>query len=422
METKICIKCNRELPLEKFNIKTGQMKKRYYSGVCKECEYKRQRAYLEEKRKIKFSDDLEILIQRKYKEINPKTILDISATGIDLIEDDEVFVRVQDCVNIWISNYGRLVKLGTDGYVLQKGSYDYYGNLRYTVNRDVIENGACVLKRCALYAAKAVVQAFIVNYDYQNNVFIWHKNGDRKDNYFKHLFPLNQKQYQVIKNHFEKTGDDSEDFILKVMNDIRFKPDDWSKKATTPTVCGVGYHGSSEVDTTEKSFIKWHDMMNRCYNVKTQMRHKQYEGCTVCEEWHNYTNFKKWYEEHCYQVDDERMDLDKDILCKGNKVYSPDTCIIVPHNINTLFLFGQAKRGKYPVGVHFDSERGKYRTSLNIDGEKKKSGRWDTPEEAFAEYKNLKEAEILKMANKYKGKIPNRVYNAMRNWKIEITD
>lgn len=423
METKICIKCGRELSINHYQYKScGKKKKWYYSGVCKECEYKRQKEYLERKRRIEFSDDLEILVQRKYKEINPLTVLDTAAANIEKIADDEVFVVVQDSNNIWISNYGRGVSKNSKGYTLMKGNYDNYGNLRYSAKKDLVVDGVCTSKNMNLYVAKAVIQAFIVNPDCQNNVYIWHKGGDKSDNYYKHLYPLNMEQYRIVKNHFNKTGDDSEDFILKVMNDIRFKADDWSKKSLEPTMCGVGYHGSSEVDVKATSYLRWHDMINRCYNDKFHIKQPQYKDCTVCEEWLNYNNFKKWYDEHFYQIENEQMDLDKDILYKGNKIYSPETCAIVPHGINTLFLNARNKRGKYPLGVHFDKSKNKYRGALSVEGNKIHLSKWNTIEEAFAEYKKQKEALILVTADKYKGKIPSKVYEAMVNWEIEITD
>ena len=423
METKICIKCGRELSINNYQYKScGKKKKWYYSGVCKECEYKRQKEYLERKRRIEFSDDLEILVQRKYKEINPLTVLDTAAANVEKLADDEVFIATQDCNNVWVSNYGRCVSKNSKGYILLKGSYDNYGQLRYSVRKDVIENGVSTSKRYNLYVAKAVIQAFIVNPDCQNNVYIWHKGGDKNDNYYKHLYPLNQDQYRIVRSHFKKTGDDSEEFILKVMNDMRFKADDWSKKAMNPTVCGVGYWGTSKIDSELQSYKRWENMLTRCYSDKFHKKQPQYRECTVCEEWFNYYNFKKWHDEHFYQIDNEQMELDKDILFKGNKVYSPETCSIVPHSINTLFLNGKEHRGKYPLGVYFDKSKNKFRTALNIKGKSLKLGEWNNPEDAFAEYKKRKEENIVEVANEYKGKIPNKVYDAMVNWKIEITD
>ena len=423
METKICIKCGRELSINNYQYKScGKKKKWYYSGVCKECEYKRQKEYLERKRRIEFSDDLEILVQRQYKEINPLIVLDTAAANIEKIADDEVFIVVQDSNNIWISNYGRGVSKNSKGYTLMKGNYDNYGNLRYSAKKDLVVDGVCTSKNMNLYVAKTVIQAFIVNPDCQNNVYIWHKGGDKNDNYYKHLYPLNQEQYRIVKNHFKKTGDDSEEFILKVMNDIRFKADDWSKTAMNPTVRSIGYWGTSKIDSKLQSYKIWENMLTRCYSDKFHKKQSQYRDCKVSEEWLNYSNFKKWYDEHFYQIENEQMDLDKDILFKGNKVYSPETCAIVPHRINTLFLNSKEHRGKFPIGVCLDKSTNQFRASISVNKKRVKLHRWDTPEEAFLEYKETKEKQIQEIADKYKGKIPSKVYNAMVNWKIEITD
>lgn len=419
-EIKVCNKCGRELPLSKFRLVKSQFYKPYYLNKCKECEYKYQRQHLEEKNKIIFSDDLEILIRRQYKEIKPERILDISNMNIIPLGTDEIFVKLMDYKNIWLSNYGRVIRYSDGKYNLLQGSYDSSGVLRYAVRKNVFCDGRWMYKRVELYAAKAVVEEFIVNPDKANNIYTWHSGYDKQDCYYRNLYPLNQGQYRIVKNHFNKTGDDSEEFITKVMNDIRFKPDDWSRKCMKPTMCGIGYQGRNNVDCKSESYIRWHNMMNRCYNEKFHQRQPQYKECTVCAEWHNYMNFKVWYDEHKYG--DAQLDMDKDILFKGNYEYSPATVVFVPHAINTLFINGKKGRGDCPVGVHFDKDKGKYRAEMSFLGKIKKLGYFDTLETAFAKYKEYKEDFIKHMAERYKGKIPDKVYQAMMNWKIEITD
>lgn len=419
-ETKVCNKCGRILPIEKFRLVRGQFYNPYYLGQCKECEYKSQRAYLAEKNKIKFSDNLEILIKRQYKEIKPERILDIANTGIIPLGTDEVFVKLMDYKNTWLSNYGRVIRYLSGKYQLLQGGYDNYGILRYTVKKNVFFDGKWINKSVILYAAKAVVEEFIVNPDKTNNIYIWHSGYDKQDCYYKNLYPLNQEQYRIVKNNFSKTGDDSEEFILRVMNDMKYKPDDWSKKCMQPIMCGIGYRGSKNVDCKSESYIRWHDMMNRCYNEKFHERQPQYKNCTVCVEWHNYMNFKLWYDQN--KIEGKDLDLDKDILFKGNFEYSPATVALVPRAINTLFINGKKSRGDCPVGVYFDKIMGIYCAEMNFMGKQIKLGTFDTAEAAFARYKEYKEDFIKDMAELYKDVIPYKVYEAMLNWEIEIDD
>lgn len=419
-QTKICKKCGRVLPIEKFRLVKGQFHNPYYLGHCKECEYKYQRGYLEEKNKIEFADNIEMLIERHYKRIKPERILDISKLDIIPLGTDEVFVKLMDYKNSWLSNYGRVIRLSNGKYNLLEGSYDNYGALFYSIRKNVFFDGKWIYKSVHLYAAKVVVEEFIVNPDIVNNVYIWHSGSDKQDHYYRNLYPLNQKQYMAVRSHFNKTGDDSEEFILKVMNDIRYKPDDWSRRCMEPVMCGVGYRGSENVDCTSESYLKWHDMIHRCYNTKFHLRQPQYMGCTVCEEWLNYSNFKVWYDQN--KIAGMSLDLDKDILFKGNKVYSPETCCFVPHAINTLFLNGKKNRGDLPLGVHFDKDKCKYRAEMSFMGEQIKLGTFDNAEVAFARYKEYKEDFIQDLAEQYKDILPYKVYEAMINWKIEIDD
>ena len=420
IQTKICKKCGRILPIEKFRLVKGQFNNPYYQNQCKECEYISQREYLKVKNKVDFPDTMEMLIQRHYKDIISVRVLDISEIDIIPLGIDEIFVKLMEYKNAWLSNYGRVVRYSDGKYNLLQGSYDSNGALRYTLKKNVFFDGKWIYKSVHLYAAKAVVDEFIVNPDKANNAYIWHSGYDKQDCYYRNLFPLNQEQYRIVKNHFNKTGDDSEKFILKVMNDIRYKPDDWSRRIMEPVMCGLGYRGSEYVDCKSESYLKWHDMLNRCYNAKFHERQPQYKGCTVCEEWLNYSNFKIWYEQN--KIANMSLDLDKDILFKGNKVYSPETCCFVPHAINTLFLSKKADRGDYPIGVSYEKDKKKFRAAMSFMGEQIKLGTFDTAEAAFARYKEYKEDFIQDMAEQYRDEIPDRVYDAMINWKIEIDD
>lgn len=55
-------------------------------------------------------------------------------------------------------------------------------------------------------------------------------------------------------------------------------------------------------------------------------------------------------------------------------------------------------------------------------GKSIKLGTFDSAEDAFVRYKEYKEDFIKDMAEQYKDEIPDKVYQAMMNWKIEIND
>lgn len=116
------------------------------------------------------------------------------------------------------------------------------------------------------------------------------------------------------------------------------------------------------------------------------------------------------------------MELDKDILVKGNKIYSPDTCVFVPQRINTLIVGANRIRGEFPIGVYYDKQKKRYIASLSCGDRNVKVARCKTPIEAFFEYKFYKEQHIKNVADDYKNCIPENLYNALINWNIEITD
>ncbi len=183
------------------------------------------------------------------------------------------------------------------------------------------------------------------------------------------------------------------------------------------TANGIGYNGVGKYKTggsayDTKVFAIWYAILGRCYNEQRRDKSPSYEKCFICDEWMDYQKFRAWYDDNFYQVGTERMHIDKDILYKNNKIYSPKTCIIVPQRINMLFL-GKLKDNGMPLGVHKDSSgRDAYFASYNG----KHLGTFSTPEEAGIAHDKEKKKVIIDVANEYKDVIPEKVYNALLNW------
>ena len=192
-------------------------------------------------------------------------------------------------------------------------------------------------------------------------------------------------------------------------------------KTRTNLVYGVGISDLPSIDENGKtlnSYSKWIRMIERCYSEKYHQKYPNYIGCEVCDEWKLYSNFKKWYDDNFYEVDNEIMHLDKDILFKNNKVYSSNTCIFVPQKINCLFAY-RKKTTKNIRGVECTGI--KYRVRVYDDKNNPINlGLYDTEEEAFNVYKTYKEEYIKKVADEYKDKIPKKLYEAMYLWTVEM--
>lgn len=194
-----------------------------------------------------------------------------------------------------------------------------------------------------------------------------------------------------------------------------------------PRVFGIGYLGKGKYKTKEngkhtKCYDAWKNMLQRCYDNKYKEKYPTYKGCKVCEEWHNFQNFASWYNDNYYEIPNDFMCLDKDILFKGNKIYSPETCVFVSNEINSLFTKCNKSRGDLPIGVYYFKSDDVYVSRCSFGNKLKHLGRFDTPQEAFQVYKEYKEKYIKQLANKYKEYIPQKLYEAMYNYEVEIDD
>ena len=194
-----------------------------------------------------------------------------------------------------------------------------------------------------------------------------------------------------------------------------------------PRIFNKGYIGEGKYKISKngkytKVYKTWKNMLERCYDEKFQNKNPTYKNCTVYEEWHNFQNFAKWYENNYYEINNQKMCLDKDILIKGNKIYSPETCLFVPSNINNLFVKNNAKRGDLPIGVYYYKRNGKFKAQCSDGNKYINLGNYNTPQEAFQVYKKFKENLIKQVADEYKPYIPKELYEAMYRWEVDIND
>ena len=214
------------------------------------------------------------------------------------------------------------------------------------------------------------------------------------------------------------------------------------KNPCYPSVFGHGYLGidkEGNVPNTYESkdgknvqtweYHKWQSMLQRCFDNKLKDRYPTYKDVTCCDRWLCFANFLEDLEilkQEYNWNEGEKLNLDKDILHKGNKIYSLENCVLVPDYINSLFIKRDAKRGAYPIGVSYRKQRKKYEAQCNINGKQTRLGLYSTPEQAFNAYKMAKEQETKRVANEciLKGYITkdSRLYNAMISYQVEIDD
>ena len=193
-----------------------------------------------------------------------------------------------------------------------------------------------------------------------------------------------------------------------------------------PAVYGKGFLGIGEYSciTHMNIYKDWSGILQRCYDEKYHKKYPSYIDCEVEEELLCFQNFAQWWEDNYYEIGNERMELDKDILVKNNKIYSKETCIFVPQRINSLFTKRQNDRGEYPIGVCYSKKDDRLIVRCSVDGKRVYLGNFlpNQINEAFICYKTFKENYIKQVADEYKNLIPQKLYEAMYKWEVEIND
>ena len=368
-----------------------------------------------------------------------------------LVNAFEVFVRVKNTDNYWISNYGRLVN-----NLNRKDKSTFYehrqGNRHYTVYEieksivsfpfTVYKNGKVKIDRTQkrmerqlssdipdkerdrilselqegsktrIYeiqrdrwrretsTEELVAQHFLVC---NGRCRIWHKDGDVHNNWYKNLIYVTGEQFKELK----------------------------AGKITWQELNLEQEYVEYENRASMAAYIHYNALQTRCKETKNIDRiGKHYADTVMCQEWQdNPRSFVKWYWEHYYYSGGgESMAVDKDLFGGGSHIYSPETCCILPQGLNTLlsnckkpYYNGKTPETSLPMGVRYNGKDKKYYGEIRLSGtdEQIKLSEWDTPEEAFEEYKTFKQADVLISVLKYKDRIPDYIYKKFLDVEIQ---
>lgn len=357
----------------------------------------------------------------------------------------EVFVRVDGTENYWISNYGRCVNnlnrkdkniffkhkegkcnctvFETEYYIVscpmkkqkngkrKPGSRKKKTEIVFKLNTPEQERNSTLEEmqkandkrmymiesdrnRRDTTLAGLVAETFLAGY--KGRTKIWHKDGDESNNWYKNLLTVTLDDYRKL-----RTG--------KLT---------WQELNLEQGY--IEYENKANI----QAYRVYDGILARCKSKEaTDSIHKCYNKSLMWQGWlDDPKSFVKWYLEHYYECGDEEMDVDKDLFGDGSGMYHPDFCCILPKGLNILlanskkhYAEGETPENTLPLGVRYSRRRKKYYGEITFTSAEDSIplSDWDTPEEAFAEYKRMKQADILRVAAEYKDKIPEYIYKKL---------
>lgn len=221
---------------------------------------------------------------------------------------------------------------------------------------------------------------------------------------------INNQKVRII---FERTGYELTTSLQAVRNKVVQDP-------LQPSLYGVAILGlplkSYPTKLTKEAYRSYVSMIERVYVRKFNT----YIDCSVREDWLVFENYKAFFCEDSWRQDG--WQLDKDLLVYGNRIYSKDTCVFLPPEINITMTTYREQRTEashnLPPGVSYLS-RGKKRYKIHkiaacMDPPVKTSEFFNDPKEAYREYKKFRESVWKYLADKWEGKIDPRATKALR--------
>ena len=198
------------------------------------------------------------------------------------------------------------------------------------------------------------------------------------------------------------------------------------KDPYSPSVYGIGVLGTKYPSTINgvktKEYGLWQSMLKRCYSDVYKKKRPTYKGCKCSENFKSYEYFYEWCQSQV-GFGNDGWQLDKDLLIKSNKVYSENTCVFLPQEVNSLLIKREPSRGKHLIGVCWSKTNKAFMAQVGKSkGKQEHLGYYKTELEAFNAYKTAKETFVKEQANKWKSQIDLRAYEALMNYEVSIDD
>lgn len=194
-------------------------------------------------------------------------------------------------------------------------------------------------------------------------------------------------------------------------------------------VCGVGVNDYKSPTSVNGKHIPeykmWTNMLYRVYGTKFKERHPTYLHAECDVNWLSMTSFIEDVStiSNYDKAIQDGWCLDKDILFKGNKMYSKSTCCFVPVPLNNLILQNNAQRGEHTIGVCYSKHARKFRSYLiDLTGKQKHLGYFDKEVDAFLAYKEAKKEQIASVVKLYRGVVSDDVCDALLQWEVCVDD
>lgn len=268
------------------------------------------------------------------------------------------------------------------------------------------------------------------------------KNGNVRNNNYKIITSKNLKEErlgEVRNNHFGTPMkiieyNNFRDIIVEFQDEYKYQThsrydaflDGRIKNPYDREIMGIACCGIQGLNHShDKEYDTWRAMLTRCYDKTEKERHPTYKDVSCVDEWLNFDIFFNWIiqqENYLAWKEDKLSCLDKDILKRNNKVYSPETCLLVPFKINSLFINIHNNKNGLPSGVYLHECKYTSSVSYMVNNIKRKKflGYFNSADEAFNAYKIEKEKKIKEYANEYykKGLISKEGYNALMSYEV----
>jgi hypothetical protein len=196
----------------------------------------------------------------------------------------------------------------------------------------------------------------------------------------------------------------------KLIQDFRDSNGKWVK-----SICVGG------IQLVTRSCSRYFDMNKRCkVDGAYQKRRPTYIGCTISENFKDFQHFTEWSQSQSGN-NLVNYNLDKDLLIEGNKVYSEETCVFIPRELNSFLTFHDKTRGEFALGVCRNKRDMRFVSCIRKDNKLIYLGSFSTEIEAHRIYIIAKEEhaqEWYKRCLSGEVVVDSRVSGRLKDWKV----